>query len=410
MIQGETGNNNTEVKEAAEFLGMQLNQIKKSEDEFEVVKFEAFGDDEDDNFRHIISKKGFKKEGNVDSINVENKILKKIQRGRSMKRKQTSEKRNDSVLKEECMQLNVVEWKLDVKLAEEVDINDENSEDGNYPEFSNGLLVTNKVLYPRKKDRKKVDRSRKGKMQSHEFSCNQCFMRYKTPLLRDRHMLRKHEVPMSCEKCDEKFVKLEMFYEHMKNNHPSFICNICGEQKFTKASLDTHIESQHQGNVPCSFCDKSYTTKASLNLHIGRCHGGNETLSCTKCDYKTNVKHELKGHYTRRHTELNKQTCESCGKVFSYLKGHLERTPCGGQGYLERKKVPCIKCDKKFSSNIKMRYHIKIIHGNVKDKRCSLCSYATYSKYNLKLHVSKMHLNTGLEKIYVPSVKRGLQV
>ena len=402
MMQGGNENNHIEVRETAAFLGMLFNQNKKTEEEWEGVKMEAFSDDDDDSVSQPYSKKRFKNEARSDCINGENKIMNKKSRGRPLKTKKIPGS-DDEGVKEYGMQGIEVGRKLDVKFTKEEDFSeDEDSEDDNDPDFSDGLSVTNDDSSPRKRGRKIADGSRRSKMQSYEFPCNQCFMRFKSTMLCNRHMLRKHDIPMPCEKCDETFVVLERYHEHMKINHPSHICIICGEQKFTKAALDTHIESQHQGNVPCPFCGKEYTTKASLNLHIGRCHGDKETLMCTKCDYKTNVKHEMKGHYIRRHTELNKQTCESCGEVFKNLKGHLERTPCGGQGYLERKKVPCIQCDKTFSNTSKMREHIKIIHGNVKDKICSLCSYATYSNYNLKLHVSKMHLGTGLVKEVCP--------
>ena len=45
-----------------------------------------------------------------------------------------------------------------------------------------------------------------------------------------------------------------------------------------------------------------------------------------------------------------------------------------------------------------MKAHIKKIHDRVKDKLCPHCSYATYSGYNLKLHISKMHLGGKLVK------------
>ena len=74
------------------------------------------------------------------------------------------------------------------------------------------------------------------------------------------------------------------------------------------------------------------------------------------------------------------------------MKRHLQRTSCGQEG-AERVKVPCPKCDKTFTERGRMLIHMKNIHDGIRDEVCDLCNYATYSKFNLRLHIAKVHLN-----------------
>ena len=285
---------------------------------------------------------------------------------------------------------------------------DESSDDDtNDPDFwdtkkavglreSNGHASPNSRGRGRGRPRKEAGTFRQKKSVDYEFGCDQCETRFQSHYCLIRHRLAKHDVPMVCDDCGEKFILLKDYKKHRSENHPSYKCSFCGENKFTKSSLDNHVESQHLEDVPCPHCGMTFATKASLNLHIDRIHNDNEPVKCTMCDYKTNVPMEMRQHFKRRHTEETLKNCEFCGEIFKDLKNHLRRTNCGGPS--ERKKVPCVHCAKEFSSGDKMREHVKRIHEGVKDKFCSQCSYATYSNFNLKLHITKMHLGTGLVK------------
>ena len=65
-------------------------------------------------------------------------------------------------------------------------------------------------------------------------------------------------------------------------------------------------------------------------------------------------------------------------------------------------KVACLDCNKVFNFKQALDNHVKIVHMNVKDKQCPDCSYATYSRYNLRMHVSKIHNGKKIEKEACP--------
>ena len=253
----------------------------------------------------------------------------------------------------------------------------------------------------KKRIKKLKSRSKVSKLIEQEFPCDNCSFSLKTQIALNRHMNKKHDIPLPCLKCNEQFEKSLEYKMHMKVNHISYDCKICNIPMTSASTLSVHMQS-HQEKMPCSYCGKEYNSRIKLSSHVIRTHG-EEIFKCSNCDYKTKVSAQLKTHFKRRHTEQMQAPCESCGEVFKNLKKHLERNTCGAMGQDERVKVPCkLKCGKTFCDNDKMMNHVRNIHGNTKNKVCSQCSYATYSNFNLKLHISKMHLGTKLVKELCP--------
>ena len=235
-----------------------------------------------------------------------------------------------------------------------------------------------------------------------EFECDLCSLSFKKPGFLMRHKLQKHDIPMVCDICSKEFSLLADYNLHKKDSHQDHTCDICGIKKATALSLATHIESKHKDDIPCPHCGVMFSTKDSLGVHIYRFHSDREVQKCTECDYSTKVEAEMRKHFKTRHTDETLETCEFCGEVFKKLKHHLMRTGCGQTNAQPKPRFPCNQCDKTFSNKQDMQGHIKRIHVGVKDKMCSQCSYATYSNYNLRLHITKVHMGTGLVKVPCP--------
>ena len=139
------------------------------------------------------------------------------------------------------------------------------------------------------------------------------------------------------------------------------------------------------------LCGRMLKSNASLKDHINRLHSNSEIEKCSKCDYQPPSKVELKAHFKKRHTYDNKETCQYCGDIFKGLKGHLQRTGCGGE-LTKAEKVHCSQCIKTLSLKNSLSPHIREIHSGIQDKKCKKCSYSTFSNYNLRRHISKVHL------------------
>ena len=232
-------------------------------------------------------------------------------------------------------------------------------------------------------------------------SCDICDLNFKTNHGIKIHKLKKHKIPINCDWCDDKFSKSSEHAKHIGEKHSPHICTICGDSKVNSNQLAYHMEASHGEGVSCQFCGQQYRSKLSCYIHVKSSHDQENMEECSKCGVKS-TKWRIARHFLRVHTEKLKETCAFCGDVFKGIKRHMERTGCGGQSKKDVKQIPCDQCGKIFTRSDKMKAHVKKIHSGIRDKACAYCSYTTYTNYNLKLHISKSHLGTGLVKEACP--------
>ena len=254
--------------------------------------------------------------------------------------------------------------------------------------YNDHLRKTHPLKRVARKDRAK-NYTRK-KYPKKKVVCTECPLGFKTKSILRRHKLKVHEVPMSCDKCHKLFSSNTSYNDHILTNHPYHRCSICDIVTHSKSALNHHIESQHQNKKSCLDCGLMFKSKTALKGHVNRIHSDNEIMKCSACDFQRPTKAQLKAHFKKRHTDDGKGTCQYCGEVFKGLKEHLQRTGCGGE-IAKADEIPCVQCLKKFTSRNGLNRHLKEIHSGVKDKQCENCSYSTYSGFNLRLHISKMH-------------------
>jgi len=133
----------------------------------------------------------------------------------------------------------------------------------------------------------------------------------------------------------------------------------------------------------CPHCGKIYTNY-KLQEHINSHHLF--TFKCDKCDYQGTCKALFKEHMKRHRG--GKVSCEICGKLT--LKVDLRRHHYLYHNEERQKKVPCSLCGKEFKKKQLLK-HMKSVHAP-RTFACDLCEYKARDKFNLRLHVSKMHL------------------
>ena len=76
------------------------------------------------------------------------------------------------------------------------------------------------------------------------------------------------------------------------------------------------------------------------------------------------------------------------------LKRHWENTKCGGK--LKTGVFTCDICNKQLTTERGLKKHRKLLHLKAKDKQCEMCSYSTYSNFNLRLHITKERIHSSL--------------
>ena len=160
---------------------------------------------------------------------------------------------------------------------------------------------------------------------------------------------------------------------------------------------DWHPKWQHKSKPKPQKCSECPAVVKDIDLHMKDCHTG-EFKTCTKCSYRSRRKADVELHYRKVHTDLDIETCHVCGQRFKGLKKHLQRTKCG-TGKKAEATIPCpMGCSKMFTLQDSVYKHIEQVHQQNKTKLCPLCEYKTYSKFNLNLHLTKMHEGKKMEK------------
>ena len=238
-----------------------------------------------------------------------------------------------------------------------------------------------------------------------EFSCEIC-EREKTSSLHAKfkshncfvkHMLLKHQQPAACPHCPETYLGMKEYKQHIARNHSPHVCDVCGDSFTQGQALSKHKETVHDGvKRTCPYCGVKIS---ALISHIKWVHEGKWEY-CSACDYKTRRPGQLQRHFRAVHTSDTLTACDVCGGMFKRIDRHLANTSCGGT---PRKRYKCDQCEKDFGTKERLGEHIKNIHEQIRDKHCPHCSYTTYKQYNLKLHVSKMHMGgVGMVKMQCP--------
>ena len=208
-----------------------------------------------------------------------------------------------------------------------------------------------------------------------------------------RHYMKVHDKPHKC--CGENFTEYKLFQKHQSQAHRNFQCAECAETFFRKEQLGRHQKWQHE--VEPQKCPMCPSVIKDVEMHMKGCHTG-ELMTCSACSYTSRRKAEIEGHYRKVHTDLNKETCSVCGETFKGLKMHLERTKCG-TGKKAEATIACPEgCPKMFTLQDTADKHIRQVHLKIKNKICPFCEYKTYSRFNLKVHVTKMHEGKKMEK------------
>ena len=220
----------------------------------------------------------------------------------------------------------------------------------------------------------------------------------------DRHLFEVHERTM-CHDCGMHFESFDEFFNHSFDHKESFVCNKCGAEFKEQRYFRNHVSRMHpelreisgQSLIVCQQCGKAYSSKESLKLHIKYQHEKNFVpLLCSylDCSFTAKQESDIRRHIASVH-EKSLEKCQWCGKFVKNIKQHLRINQCNIPEEERVKTIgknECLICHK-MVSKINFRKHMNKMHGegNQRTFHCERCSYKTNVKYNLKLHVSKVH-------------------
>ncbi|CAG9790687.1 unnamed protein product [Diatraea saccharalis] len=210
--------------------------------------------------------------------------------------------------------------------------------------------------------------------------CPDCMKEFKSDMLLQRHIKWAHPtdgMTYRCQECGRVLPSIYCYKKHLKNVHGL-------------------------GNIKCEHCDKVFQTKNTLHRHIKTFHEGikiekkeykSGQHECDKCNKRFSTLTALTWHQERLHSE-NKvnTTCQMCSKEFgdhNGLKRHLETVH-------SMETATCNLCSKTFKSYLNLQRHIRVTHAPPEAAQtCDICQKTFKCSMHLKIHVYAVHPKEG---------------
>lgn len=170
-----------------------------------------------------------------------------------------------------------------------------------------------------------------------------------------------------CRDCNSEFCIIRKFQEYRRESAQSlqspkqpkpklFECNICAKRFSCQSSLRTHgrLHSASRPLYKCNFCLKTFKWKSNLRVH-----------------YAIHADEKI--------------VCELCQKVFPSDKIEMHRN------WHRNPQHQCQYCEKAYSNQYKVSYHIKLKHPHAQPAKCEYCTMAFDSVAERRTHISNQH-------------------
>ncbi|XP_046389539.1 zinc finger protein 470-like [Ischnura elegans] len=232
----------------------------------------------------------------------------------------------------------------------------------------------------------------------HRFVCSICLEEYRSLNRIMYHLPRCVCGPYKCELCPLEYASRRELNLHKKKNHrdaQSFICDECGVKFKFRTSLQKHKVNRHERLVEkeaysCPHCTLTFPKKIYLTNHCIKVHSLERKFLCQVCGKKFLNQNSFNAHLNS-HTEeaKNRFACVHCSKTFQRkekLLYHM-RIHTGERPY------KCKSCGKTFISKARLTEHLWR-HGGKKRYSCPHCPKQYAGRWDLKLHVRKIHSKT----------------
>ncbi|XP_053517163.1 zinc finger protein ZFAT isoform X2 [Artibeus jamaicensis] len=222
--------------------------------------------------------------------------------------------------------------------------------------------------------------SRLGPTQLKIFTCEYCNKVFKFKHSLQAHLrIHTNEKPYKCSHCSyASAIKANLNVHLRKHTGEKFSCDHCAFTCLSRGHLKVHVERVHKKvKQHCRFCRKKYSDVKNLIKHVRHVHdpqdkqvqealdelclmtreGKRQLLyDCHICERK--FKNELdRDRHMLVHGDKWPFACELCGHgatKYQALELHIRKHPFV---YI------CAVCLRKFVSSIRLRAHIREVHG-----------------------------------------------
>ncbi|KAF1382275.1 hypothetical protein PFLUV_G00142030 [Perca fluviatilis] len=196
-----------------------------------------------------------------------------------------------------------------------------------------------------------------------------------------------------CSQCDFSCSNKSVFLQHQRHGHPGndkLRCDFCSFVTFNPVEFEQHIGHLHANEKihRCAQCSYVTSHKRGLKRHM-LIHSGEKPHKCSLCDFRCRDESYLSKHMLT-HSDDKNFMCAECGYVTKwkhYLNVHM-RKHAGDLRY------QCDQCPYRCHRMDQLNSH-KLRH-QAKSLMCEICAYACKRKYELRNHMMAKH--SGEEK------------
>ncbi|KAM9365399.1 zinc finger protein 142 [Pholidichthys leucotaenia] len=246
---------------------------------------------------------------------------------------------------------------------------------------------------------------RHGHAGSEKLSCDFCPFATFNPVEFEKHMghLHANEKIHRCPQCSyvtshKRGLKRHVLMHSDEKPHKCSQCDFrCRDESYLSKHMLTHSDDK---NFMCAECGYVTKWKHYLSVHM-RKHAGDLRYACDQCSYRCHRMDQLNSHKLRH--QAKSLICEICAyacKRKYELRNHMLAKHSGEER--QSALYNCKYCTYSTCYRQALQNHENCKHTKLKEFRCALCSYSSFSSISLFLHKRKSHG-------YVPGDKAWLE-
>ncbi|XP_057600271.1 zinc finger protein 142 isoform X3 [Hippopotamus amphibius kiboko] len=238
---------------------------------------------------------------------------------------------------------------------------------------------------------------RKHKKQGHpgseELRCTFCPFATFNPVAYQDHVgkMHAHEKIHQCPECSFATAHKRVLIRHMllhtgEKPHKCELCNFtCRDVSYLSKHMLTHSNTKDYMCTECGYVTK---WKHYLSVHM-RKHAGDLRYQCNQCSYRCHRADQLSSHKLRH--QGKSLMCEVC--AFACKRKYELQKHMASQHHPSTPAplYPCRYCSYQSRHKQALLSHENCKHTRLREFRCALCDYRTFSNTTLFFHKRKAH-------------------